>query len=151
MGKSLQRSLGNDNVEFRTYEVRGSEWIERAASSASIKPKQRKGTNLSSLQNLDEEMKPKVWEDGANQEPLMDDLDKEWKTLMDKSTLLKRSGLSLYTHRTINIQLKLRHRATQESTLIAYTTDYRSQLPNARVLSHMNRHLIRPSTEICSL
>jgi hypothetical protein len=143
--------LGNDNVEFRTYEVRESEWIERVASSASIKPNQRKGTNLSSPKNLDMEMKPKVLEDGANQEPPMDDLDKEWKALMDKSTLLKRSGLSLYTHRTINIQVKLRNTATQESTLIACTTDYRSQSPNARVLSHMKRHFIRPSTEICSL
>ena len=105
MGKSLQRSLGNDNVEFRTYEVRGSEWIERVASSASIKPNQRKGTNLSSPQNLGKEMQPKVWEDGSNQEPPMDDLDKEWKALMDESTLLKRSGLSLHTHRTINIQV----------------------------------------------
>ena len=43
LGKALQRRFGKDKVEFQTFEVRGSDWMERKASSAALTGKKMPG------------------------------------------------------------------------------------------------------------
>ena len=69
LGKALQRRFGKDKVEFQTFEVRGSDWMERKASSAALTGKKMPGAAAKPPQAQDQ-AQDSVQTDTASEDPV---------------------------------------------------------------------------------
>lgn len=91
LGKALQRRLGKDRVEFATFEVRGDNWIERPASSASL----TKGPGARGSDSPAAAAAPPAGVEDAEDTAGGDDVDREWRSVMEQAKLLKRKDVGL--------------------------------------------------------
>jgi hypothetical protein len=69
LGKALQRRFGKDKVEFQTFEVRGSDWMERKASSAALTGKKMPGAAAKPPQAQDQ-AQDSAQTDTASEDPV---------------------------------------------------------------------------------
>ena len=94
LGKALQRTFGKGKLQFQTFEVRGGEWKERPASSYSPAPQARGSAKPEDEQIIADPADTAPGDDG-NVLDVGDELDREWKKMMDDAKLLKRKDVGL--------------------------------------------------------